>query len=398
MKGILLTSIGIEDAAADELEEYGASNIEAKRGAVIFEVDDQDDLARIAYISQSAERILFHLGHLTFKDIEEDLQRHVEFFDDFRDFVFEGMSFRATCVRKGEHNFSSPQLEGWIGDALSDAIESRYKISAKVNLETPDVIFFASVVDNSLFLGIDFTGFDSSKRDYKIFLTPVSIKGTIGYGLLRYANYEKKHALIDPFINDGAIIIEAALFSSGKPVHYYRKDKLAFLRLLPFREKDTAPLFEAVDKKIKTKKLPVSGFDAAFQYVDYGKKNAKIAGVEKMIYLSRVESEWLDIKFEKKSVDRIITKIPEPSRKLISKDVKKLHGELFYQAEYILKDTGKVGIICRELSSLEPHYSKHGFVIEKQKDVFTGEQKMVMAVLVKGKEKYLKTASKKSQS
>ncbi len=240
-------------------------------------------------------------------------------------------------------------------------------------------------MDDWVFLGIDFTGFDASKRDYKIFLTPVSVKGAISYALLCYSGYEKKHVLLDPFVNDGSIAIEAALYSAGKPVHYYKKDKLAFSRLAPFRAKGTARFFERIDKKIKKGKLPISGFDAAFQYVDYGKKNAKIAGVEKLIYLSRVESEWLDIKFEKKSVDRIVTKIPEPSRKLIPRNAQKLHGELFYQAEYILNDNGKIGILCRDLPSLEPHYSKHGFAVEKQKDVWTGEQKMCMAVLVKGK-------------
>jgi len=385
MKGVAIVPLGLEDAAREELEGLGASEAEVLKGAVLFQVKDCEELAKIAYVSQSADRVLFHLAHFSFADIRKDVEKPIGKVENFGDFAFEGMSFRASCERRGEHGFSSPDVEKLLGDALHRLMKRGYGVDAAVKMASPDVTFFASIVDDSFALGIDFTGFDAGKRDYKIFLTPVSVRGTISYGLLRYAGYRKKHTLLDPFVNDGAIVIEAALYASGKPVQFYRKDKLAFARLAPFREKGVSSLFESIDKKIKKEKLPISGFDAAFQYVDYGRKNAKIAGVEKVVYLSRVESEWLDIKFREKSVDRIVTKIPEPSRKLVSKDVQKLYGELFYQAEYILKDGGKVGVLCRDLAVLEPHYAKYGFVIERQKDVWTGEQRLCMAVLVKGK-------------
>ena len=62
-----------------------------------------------------------------------------------------------------------------------------------------------------------------------------------------------------------------------------------------------------------------------FKYVDFLKKNAKIAGVDKHINFSRVELEWLDIKFKKESIDRIITNPP------ISKNANldKVYNEFF---------------------------------------------------------------------
>jgi len=383
MKGIAITSIGIEDAAVSELSDFGASSIVSHKGAVLFDVKKIEDLAHLAYTCQSADRILLHLCDFSFSNIQSELKGKIASMDFPAPLISPKMTFRVTCQRRGEHDFTSASLEPLIGDEVFSCLKER-GVSLEVDLHHPDLIFYLSIVDDKAVFGIDFTGFDASKRDYKIFLTPVSIKGTLAFGLLKYAGYEKKHELLDPFVNDGAIIIEAALFSSNKPVHFYRKDKFGFLKLKPFKDVDPSDLFASLDKRIKKEKVAVTGYDAAFQYVDYGKKNAKIAGVEKIIYLSRVESEWLDIKHEKKTVDRIVTKIPEPSRKLLSKDIEKLQGELFYQAEYILKDNGRVGLICRDLSSLEKHYSKYGFIVEKQKDVFMGEQKMVMAVLVKG--------------
>ncbi len=384
---VAITSRGIEDATQDELRESGASRIQARKRAVIFEVKNSKELATVAYTSQTAERILFHLAHFTFENLEQDLKEHIGKIANIQEFLKEAKTFRASCQRRGEHAFTSQKMEEMLGDLISDFIKERHGITLSVNLSNPDIIFYLSITENEAVLGIDLTGFDASKRDYKIFITPTSMKGTIASALLRYAGYGKKHVLLDPFVNDGAIVIEAALHASAKPAHFYQKAKFALLRLQPFGEMEILKEFEAIDAKIRKEKIPITGFDAAFQNVDYARKNAKIAGVEKRIYLSRVESEWLDIKFGEKSVDRIVTKVPEQSRKIIHKDIGKLHNEFFYQAEYILRDQGKIAMLCRDISSLERHYKKYGFIIEKQKDIYTGEQKMVMAVLVKGKKK-----------
>ena len=383
MKGIAITAIGTEECAAQELHERGAININVHKGAVMFEVAGIDELAVLAYTCQSTDKILIHLADFEFTNIDAALMQHTQKLPDLKDLLHEDISFRTTCLRRGTHNFSSPNIEAELGNLLFKTIKSTYHIDMDVNLNSPDVIFYLSIVDNHAVLGIDLIGFEANKRDYKIFVTPMSIKGTIAFSLLKFADYNPKKKLLDPFINDGAIIIEAALYASKKPVHFYNKEKFALGKLKPFKDRDLSHFFEKIDKKIKDDKVPITGFDAAFQYVDYGKKNAKIAGVEKIIYLSRVESEWLDIKFEKGTVDLIATKIPEPSRKLIQKDVEKLHNELFYQAEYILKKGGKVAIICREIEPLKKHYEKYQFITDKQKDIWTGEQKLIMAILKK---------------
>ncbi len=384
MKGIAITAIGTEGCAALELKEYGATSIKPRKGAVLFEVKNLDELAVIAYRCQSTDRILIHLADFEFeRDIKSQMQKSVESMSLDKALLQEGMNFRATCLRRGTHEFSSNEMEIELGNLVSSAIKKTHSVDMHVSLTSPDIIFYLSIADHEAMIGIDIMGFEANKRDYKIFLTPTSIKGTLAFSLLKFAGYSGKQKLLDPFINDGAIIIEAALYASKKPVHFYNKEKFSLRKLPPFKDKDLAKFFEKIDKKTKTSKVAVTGFDAAFQYVDYGKKNAKIAGVEKIIYLSRVESEWLDIKFDKGTVDLIATKIPEPSRKLIQKDVEKLHHELFYQAEYILKKSGKIALICRDLEPLRKHFEKFKFAVEKQQDIFTGEQKLTFAIFSK---------------
>ena len=129
-------------------------------------------------------------------------------------------------------------------------------------------------------------------------------------------------------------------------------------------------------KKIKKAKAKLYGYDHLFKYVDYSKKNAKIAGVEKQINFSRVELEWLDIKFKKESVDRIITNPPTSK----NADLNKIYNEFFYQSEYILKKDGTLAIISRIPDFAKKHAEKHNFVLLKERDVWSGEQ--ILKILV----------------
>ena len=48
----------------------------------------------------------------------------------------------------------------------------------------------------------------------------------------------------------------------------------------------------------------VNTVSIAMKFVVFARKNAKIAGIDKQINFSRVDIEWLDLKFKKNSVDK----------------------------------------------------------------------------------------------
>ena len=116
-----------------------------------------------------------------------------------------------------------------------------------------------------------------------------------------------------------------------------------------------------------------------FKYVDYSRKNAKIAGIDKEINFSRVELEWLDIKFKKESVDRIVTNMPTSK----NANLDKIYNEFFYQSEYILKKDGAMGLITRIPDFVKKHASKHNFVVVKEKEVWSGEQMLNILIIKK---------------
>lgn len=375
MQGLIITPKGAEEIAAEEVKALGGDAVKKNQGCVTFSVKNEKDLARITYRSQSAERTLLFLHHIKFKDLE-DLCGKIKL-EGVEQWVQKGSKVRVLSQRRGEHDFTHVDVEHELGKIVLRYLKEKGR-EPKVDLHAADVSFYAFVVDNICFFGIDFTGFDSSKRDYKLFMTPTSIKGNVAFTLLKFSGYKKGDVLVDPFAGDGTILVEAALSGSHKSPHYYRKDHFAFRKLLC--DEDAEKLFENEDKNIKKSK-GINGFDAAFKHVDCARKNAKIAGVEKMIKLSRVEAEWLDLKFKEASVDKLITKLPEQSKRFSENNIRRLHNEFFYQAEYILKKDGRVGILVRSFDSIKEIAAKHKFKIEKKQDLWMGNQKMEVAVL-----------------
>ena len=184
--------------------------------------------------------------------------------------------------------------------------------------------------------------------------------------------------MLDPFSRDGIIPIEAALYANDFPVNYYKKDRFAFLML--DLGSDYEKLFKGIDRRIiKKSKARIYSFDHLFKFVDFSKKNAKIAGVEKNIEFSRRELEWLDIKFKKESIDRIVTSPPTSK----NANLDKIYNEFFYQNEYILKKEGSIGIITRVPDFVKKHAEKHNFKVLKEKEVFSGEQPLKTIILKK---------------
>ena len=68
-----------------------------------------------------------------------------------------------------------------------------------IDLESPDVTFFVYIIGKRFFFGVDFAGFDLSKRNYKVFALADSIKASVAYSLVRLAGVKNGMVVLDPF-------------------------------------------------------------------------------------------------------------------------------------------------------------------------------------------------------
>ena len=303
MKGMVITSKGIEDVASLEIKDLINADCSSEDSCVVFDLKQLSDLCLLCYKCQSADRVIFLIGKFNFEDFFYEFGKFIEK-SDFEEWLNKYGNFRVECIRTGTHDFKSVDVEAKAAEFILRKSEN----GIKLDLRNYGILFLVYVIDKRCYFGVDFAGFEINKRGYKIFLHPNSLRGTVAYAVIRHSGYKKKEILLDPFSRDGVIPIEAAFYISDFPHNYFKKENFAFLKLKLGMNFDK--FFSAIDKKVKKSTGKIYSYDYQFKYVDYSRKNAKIAGVDKRINFSRVELEWLDIKFKERSVDRIVTNLP----------------------------------------------------------------------------------------
>ncbi|MBI2656467.1 methyltransferase [Candidatus Woesearchaeota archaeon] len=372
MKGLIVTSKGLEETARIDVKELINADCKIEEGCAIFDFEDFEDLCLLCYKCQSADRVLYLIGSFEFRDFFQDFEEFIGKIS-FDEWLSTHKQFKIECIRLGTHDFKSVDVESKAANLLIKKSKDKIKVDKKGY----EIIFFVYVFGSRCYFGIDFAGFELNKRGYKIYLHPSSLRGTIAYALVRESGFGKTDVMLDPFSRDGIIPIESAFYACGFPYNYYKKDKFAFLKLKLGIDFDK--FFKNTDKKIGKSRAKIYSFDHLFKYVNYSRKNAKIAGVDKEISFSRTELESLDVKFKEKTIDGIIANPPTSK----NADLDKIYNEFFYQSAYILKDNGSIAIISRIPDFVKKHAAKHNFVVAKEKDLWSGEQLLSILIFKK---------------
>lgn len=376
MKGFLTTHRGMEDIAALEVNELIGKKAKINEECVVFDIIRYEDLFKLCYLSQSAKGVYFLLSEFDCKNIFEDFKENIQKID-FGGWLNKSVAFRVKCVKGSDEDMPTPEIEKELGAIIIEHMQKKHDYTQKVSLNNPDIAIFAYLSGNKCHIGVDFAGFDLSKRSYSIFTHPGSIKGTVAYSLIRLSEYNHREALLDCFSASGTMPIEAAFFASKFPVNFYSKEKFIFLKFEKFKRFDFKKFFKKIDDNISDEKLNIYNVDSSMKYINYAKKNSKIAGIAKKISFSRMNLEWLDTKFDKGEVGRIVAKIPASAE-----DIEKLYNEFFYQAEFILNDLGKIAVIGKK-GLIEKHSLKHKFKIMEERSIFSGKEQYNVFVLVK---------------
>ena len=374
MKGIIITHPGIEAVAGKEVKELIGADCSISRSVAAFETKNIQDFCTLTYKSQSAIKVLYVFFSARVKKLEDILAKVKD--SDLSEWM-KNKSFAVRSKMLDNEFIDGMESERDIGEVIFD------KYKAKVDLETPDVTFFLYVVGNEAFFGVDFAGFDISKRNYRIFCQSDSIKGTVAYALVRLANYKPGMLLLDPFCQSGTVAIEAAFFASHKPVNFYNKDKLAFLKFPQFNDFDFDKFFAEHDESVDVKGITVS--DSQQRNVKAAEKNAKIAGLNKQMTFTRMDIEWLDTKFEKGSLDLIVFNPPKLSRVMTDKGFDKVFQEFFYTAEFILSGKGKIVLIAKNYKQILNQAVRYNFSLKANFPVSQGKEDLSILIFEKEK-------------
>lgn len=383
MKILAATHIGMEDSCKKEIKEKTGKESKIIQGGILFETTKTEDLITLSYCSQTITKIIIILEKFKFKDdkllekIEKKASGVIQ--KKIKEYFETGHSF---CVSTLKNGYTGKNSSPEIIDSVSTIVRKNFSWNA--DYKEPETKFIVFLNKEICGIGIDFCMTELSKRHYKIFQVQPALKGGLCYGLLRFTGYNKKGLLLDPNCGGGELIIEAGLFKTGKAINYYDKEKLKFAPIKNISRIELKKIFEENDTKIKESNKPeIFGYSSSFHHLNSAKKNAKIAGVNDCIQFGRNDLSWLDLKFDEKTIDFIITFPMQYNNHTDIKKIEKYYDEFFKQSFLVLKDKGKIGIITQKTEVINNMSTKNGFKKQKEKTIMQGKEELHMIVFGK---------------
>ncbi len=306
---LIVFPCGLEDIVKTELEEKIGSTIVVEEnpqgvpGRIVIDVSDSETLKLPSL--RSVDWLLEYVGafqiSMNRKGVEEIYEEIMRM--EFPSRVCEAASFRVTCRRHGEHEYTSVDVQRKAGQAL------REKYRLKVDLENFDVNVLLDIVENTCFVGLFKNEYASGR--YIVFTHPAALRPSIAYGMVRIADPKPGMTVLDPMCGGGIIPIEAALIVDG----------------------------------IKT-----YGFDVSDYFLEGAALNAEAMSVADRIIFRKADCRRLSeaVRFK---VDRIITDPPYGTKPVARIKPYSFYSKCLFEMKKVLGNDGRIVFI-----TLKPDY------------------------------------------
>ncbi len=373
MKGFLIGQY--TDILAQEYTEITTKKGQEKDSWLEFDTT-YDQIAKLTYRSQSAEFLGILLQEANNID-ELTAAIDLTVFDKVKTFRVNAYKFDPE-KKHPDTIQTTVDIAQQIGERISHEAKKQ-KLDWSVKMEGADIEFCVVLRSNKVLLGVDLVGFELTKRPYKIFAHPSSVNGMVGYLAARLTGVKKDSTILDPFCDCATIPIELALWqNNSSPFLFERK-------FIGLQNPHSKKAFEKAEKAIKEqpiKEKDIFAFEPQLRVMLQAKKNIKLANVS--VQCSKVNVDWLDTKFEEDDVDYIVSKPPQISkRNTAKKQIEKTYDEFFYQARFVLKKQGRIGLIMHQVDHILPFAQKHQFQKEQVLSIYGGKQEFKLLILKK---------------
>ncbi|MFO1022363.1 MAG: THUMP domain-containing protein [Planctomycetales bacterium] len=355
------SAAGIESVTATELSELGAQNISPVNGGVWFEGDLQTLyranlwlrtgtrisklLREFAAINQTmlysqVRRVRWEdyldpnktlAVHATIEGMHRDGPPQRDTRPARRD--YRGGDRRSPAPRsappKGIHHSQFAALK--IKDAIVDRLRREQGARPNIDPHDPDIHILAHFAKGRCLLSIDSTGTSLHERGYRLKSTEAPMRETLAAAIVRLSGWDRTSPLLDPMCGSGTLVIEAALWATGRAPAINR-DAFAFQKWPDYDRKFWQELLAEAREKPVPEIGPIFASDRDPNAIEAARANARRAGVEHLI------------QFEVRDALTLEPPTPQPGTILINPpygtrlgDEREV-GELYQQLGRALKD------------------------------------------------------------
>ena len=282
---------GLEAVVKKEIIDLGYDVSQVEDGRVTF-LGDEEAVCRANIELRTAERILIKVGSF-----------HAETFDElfentkalpWEEYIpADGKFWVAKAASVKSKLFSPSDIQSIMKKAMVERLKSKYKVEwfPEDGASFPLRVF---LMKDEVTVGLDTTGESLHKRGYRKLTAKAPIAENLAASLIMLTPWNKDRILVDPFCGSGTFPIEAVMMAANIAPGMRRNYTANTWNHLVDRQVWNDAYDEAksmVNTNIQTE---IFGYDIDDEMIYIAKKNARLAGVDKLIHFEKKDVSTLN--------------------------------------------------------------------------------------------------------
>lgn len=266
-------STGLEEYGADELEEFGAENVNPVFRGIHFKAD-LEKIYKINYNSRLISRVLAPIK--TFKCHSTKYLYKIVKSINWTDFLDVNETFAIFAHTSNSKIRHSQYASLCVKDAIADFFKENFGKRPNVDKFKPDVWISLHIDNDNGVLSIDTSGGSLHKRGYRKETLEAPMIETLAAGIIKVSGWNGEKPLYDPMCGSGTLLCEAVMSYCKIPSGFLR-ERFGFECLPEFDRKLWRKIKEDSDSQIR--ELPenlIFGSDISSKAIRLSARNLRV--------------------------------------------------------------------------------------------------------------------------
>ncbi|MCL9776737.1 bifunctional 23S rRNA (guanine(2069)-N(7))-methyltransferase RlmK/23S rRNA (guanine(2445)-N(2))-methyltransferase RlmL [Vibrio methylphosphonaticus] len=280
---LAVTSNGLENLLARELEQLGIENVNPVQAGVKFKATNEQ-IYRVCLWSRYASRFVKILAEFTCQDdmdlyLSASAVNWVNHFHSSKKFI---VDFNGTNQEIRNSQYGAMKVK----DAVVDCFNKRSLPRPNISKENPDIRVHVRLHKDKAILGLDMVGSGLHQRGYRTEAGRAPLRETLASAIVARSGWAQGDNMLDPMCGSGTLLIEAAMLAANMAPSVKRKS-WCFESHEDFEPELWAEIKSEASvqgrRGVKKTDSRFWGFDNDPRVLQTAKDNARRAGVDSLI-------------------------------------------------------------------------------------------------------------------
>ncbi len=281
---------GIEDMAAQELENLGAKEI-VKGFTVIHFQGDQSLLYKVNLWSRLLYRIFVPIAEIKSHDADQ-LFKNIQSID-WQNYLDPHQTFAVKCTGKNYQLNHSHFTALTIKNAIVEQQQQHFNQRSDIDPQNPDIWLNAHIEEDYCTVSLDSSGSSLHRRGYRPAVGVAPLKETLASAIIDLTEWTAELTFYDPLCGSGTLPIEATIKALKIAPGLYR-EHFSFEQWPDFN----SSLWQSLKEEAKQQSTPLSplilGSDGDLDIIQQAKSNARAWHLDEKISFFQAQLQELE--------------------------------------------------------------------------------------------------------